>query len=251
MEKILAFGCHPDDVEYGCAGSLALLAERGYEIHIATMTGGEAGSPTLASQAIRQRRLQEAERAAAIIGASFHYAGGHDLEVEFNAEYRQRAVRILREVDPLIVFTTPPSDYLADHEETSKLVRNAAYIASVPNFDHGTSAPATRRFPYLYYWNAAGLTDILGRPLPLTCRVDITTVIETKARMYACHESQREWLKYHNSWSDFVEIMKLDAAREGQPAGVRWAEGFIQHRSLGHPHDNILKTILMDWCIEV
>ena len=41
MERVLAFGCHPDDVEFQCAGTLALLAERGYEVHIATMGGGE------------------------------------------------------------------------------------------------------------------------------------------------------------------------------------------------------------------
>ena len=45
MKRILAFGCHPDDVEFMAAGTLALLAELGYEIHIATMAGGEVGSP--------------------------------------------------------------------------------------------------------------------------------------------------------------------------------------------------------------
>ncbi len=37
-DRILVFGCHPDDVEFMAAGTLALLAERGYEVHIATMT---------------------------------------------------------------------------------------------------------------------------------------------------------------------------------------------------------------------
>jgi len=62
VDRILAFGCHPDDVEFMAAGTLALLAARGYEIHIATMTGGEVGSPTLTSEEIRAQRLGEAER---------------------------------------------------------------------------------------------------------------------------------------------------------------------------------------------
>ena len=54
MKRVLAFGAHPDDVEYQCAGTLALLAKRGCEIHIASMTGG---SPYLATdtRALAQR----------------------------------------------------------------------------------------------------------------------------------------------------------------------------------------------------
>ena len=65
MDRVLAFGCHPDDVEFMCAGTLALLAEKGCEIHVATMTGGEVGSPSLTREQIRARRLQEAGAAAA------------------------------------------------------------------------------------------------------------------------------------------------------------------------------------------
>src|SRR3990172_824074 len=125
-ERVLAFGCHPDDVEFMCAGTLALLAQKGYEIHIATMTGGEGGSPNLGPQQIRAKRLKESADAVAILKGHYHYAGGCDLEVEYNSVYRKRAVRVMREVDPLIVFTNPPTDYLPDHEETSRLVRNAA-----------------------------------------------------------------------------------------------------------------------------
>ena len=100
MEKILAFGCHPDDVEFACAGTLALLAQKGHEVHIATMAGGDVGSPDLAPEQIRQKRLKEAETSAAIIGARFHFAGGYDLEVEYNSEYRKLATRIMREVNP-------------------------------------------------------------------------------------------------------------------------------------------------------
>ena len=251
MDRVLAFGCHPDDIEFKCAGTLALLGQEGYEIHLATMAGGEYGSPDLSPQEIREKRLGEAERAAKVIGAAFHFAGGHDLEIEYNTQCRKRATRVVREVDPLIVFTNPPTDYLLDHEETSKLVRNAAYIASVPHYDCGVPTTPTKRFPYLYYWNASNLTDIFGRPLPLSCSVDISCAIDTKERMLACHESQREWLRYHNGWDEYIDIMKRQSAAEGRRIGVPFAEGFIQHRSTGHPHDNILKTLLGERCAEV
>lgn len=247
-DRILAFGCHPDDIEFMAAGTLALLAREGFEIHLACMTGGEGGSPTEAPQAIRARRLKEAEASAKLLGGHFHYAGGYDLEVEYSSLYRQRATKIVREVDPWIILTNPPMDYMPDHEETSKLVRTAAYIASVPNYDCGYPVKPTCRFPYLYYWNAIMLKDIFGRPLPVSCRVDISAVIETKAEMLAQHASQRDWLKHHNGYDQYLEFMRTGSREEGSVIGVPYAEGFIQHLSQGHPQDNILKSLLGDRC---
>lgn len=251
MERVLAFGCHPDDVEFMCAGTLALLARKGYEIHIATMAGGEAGSPTLTSQQIRAKRLDEAARAAAVLGGRFHYAGGCDLEIEYNSAYRRMATRVMREVDPLIVLTCPPMDYLADHEQTSLLVRNAAYIASVPLYDCGVPTTPTRRFPYLYYWNAAGLTDIFGRPIPLHIGVDVSSVIETKLEMLACHASQREWLSFHNGWDAYTETMKDWSRAQGERIGAAHGECFSQHLGNGHPRDDILAAELGEFVVRL
>ena len=76
MNRVLAFCCHPDDVEFVCAGTLALLAQRGCEIHIAIIAGGGVGSPTLPRAEIRKLQLKEAQTAADIIGARFHFADG-------------------------------------------------------------------------------------------------------------------------------------------------------------------------------
>ncbi len=247
MDRVLAFGCHPDDLEFMASGTLALLAERGYDIHLATMTGGEVGSPTLTSDEIRAKRLKEAEAAASIIRAKYHYAGGCDLEVEYNSEYRKLATRVVREVDPLIVLTHPPMDYLPDHEQTSYLVRNAAYIASVPLYDCG--AKATGRFPYLYYWNAINLSDVFGRPLPVQFGIDVTAVMDTKEKMLAAHESQREWLAHHNKWDVYIEQMKEFTRKQGELIGRDWGECFIQHLGMNHPTDNILEKILGELCI--
>lgn len=251
MERILAFGCHPDDVEFMCGGTLALLAQKGHEIHVAVMAGGEMGSPTLAPQAIRAKRLSEAAEAAAVIGAHFHYAGGYDIEVDYNAVYRKRAIRVLREADAQVVFAPPPMDYLIDHEETSRLVRTAAFIAPCPNFDCDVPTKPTSGIPHLYYWDATGLKDIFGRPLPLTCAVDVSAVMDTKTRMLACHASQREWLHFVMGWDEYLENMKRQSAQEGGRVGFQFAEGFIQHVGAGHPQDNILKRLLGDLCVEV
>ncbi len=251
MKRILAFGCHPDDIEFMAAGTLALLAERGWEVHLATMTGGEVGSPNRPSHEIRATRLAEAEASAKVIGATYHFAGGHDLEVTFDHAYRQIATRVLREVRPDVVLTHPPLDYLIDHEETSRLVRNAAFIASVPLYDCGTAVPATAGIPYLYYWDVFGGADVFGRPLPLGFGVDVGAAMEVKRRMLASHASQREWLKFVNQIDSYLDEMVRQTRAQGVRIGRTYGECFLQHLGNGHPKDNILAEELGDLVVPI
>ncbi|MDH7600807.1 MAG: PIG-L family deacetylase [Armatimonadota bacterium] len=251
MARVLAFGAHPDDVEFQCAGTLALLAQRGHEIHIAVMAGGEYGSASLSEYEIRRKRLAENAKSAKIIGARFHYAGGHDGEIQYDSWYRKITYRVLREVDPTIVFTHPPTDYMVDHEEMSRLVRNACFLAPVPNCDSQSAHETTSGVPHLYYWNAMGLVDIFGRPLPLTNVVDISSVMDVKEQMLACHESQREWLRHHHKMDAYIEEMRHNAQAQGQLVGRAAAEGFIQHLGHGYPTNDILAEMLGDLCIRL
>ena len=252
MDRILAFGCHPDDVEYWAAGTLALLAERGYEIHMAVMAGGEVGHPNLKPQEIRQRRLAENTASAAILGGKSHYAGGHDLEVQYDAENRRWATRIIREVDPLIVLTCPPMDYLVDHEETSKLVRNACYIASVPNYDCGVPTVPTKRFPYVYYWNAMGVARHFRSSFAASlCGRRPLRPSKRKRRCSVATHPSSSGCNSTTSFEDFAAVMMDLSQKMGKQVGMEHAEGFMQHLGNGHPTDNILATILGNLCVDL
>jgi LmbE family N-acetylglucosaminyl deacetylase len=186
-----------------------------------------------------------------VIGGSYHYAGGYDLEVEYNHYYRQLTVRVVREVNPDVILTHAPTDYIIDHEETSRLVRNAAFIAAVPLYDCGLPLKPADKIPHLYYWDAFSGIDIFGRPLPIHFGIDVTTASKTKERMLACHESQREWLRYINKFDSYLEEMKQKSSTQGKRIGRSYGECFIQHVGNGHPTDNILKEILGDLCVEL
>ncbi|MBM3334975.1 PIG-L family deacetylase, partial [Candidatus Sumerlaeota bacterium] len=69
--KVLAIGAHPDDVEFTCAGTLALLAQRACSISIATLSSGDGGSAELPPNEIAAIRRREAQRSAAVVGASY------------------------------------------------------------------------------------------------------------------------------------------------------------------------------------
>ncbi len=241
--NVLAFGCHPDDIEFMCAGTLSLLKKKGYRIHMATVCGGEMGSMTLGKDEIRAVRLKECEDSAAVLGASFRWAGWEDIEVEFCHELRAKVAKVIREVNPFLVFTLPPVDYMADHEETSKLVRNACFCAAMPNFDT-EGVPPTKGIPYLYYWDTVEGKDYLGRQTPVGFFVDVTEEMETKVKMLSCHRSQRDWLLAQHGMDQYIEHMKEWDRRRGKEAGVEFAEAFCQHLGHAFPQDNVLQSII-------
>lgn len=243
-DAVLAVLAHPDDAEFLCAGTLArLAAERRWAVHIATMTPGDCGSAEHTAEEISRIRRAEGAAAAAVIGGQYHCVEERDLLVMYTEPALVKVTRLLRAVRPTVVFTHSPADYHLDHEMTSVLVRAAAFAAPVPNFAKGDLAP-TDHIPHLYYCDPVEGKDALGREVLPGFRIDISGVIETKARMLEAHHSQRAWLIKHHGMDNYVTSMREWSARRGREADVAFAEGFRQHRGHSYPQDNILESLL-------
>ncbi|HEY3379321.1 MAG TPA: PIG-L family deacetylase, partial [Armatimonadota bacterium] len=93
---VLAICAHPDDAEIRCGGTLLLLAERGWDVHIATVSTGECGSAVLSPNATAVTRRAEAVAAAAVAGGSYHCLDGQDLQIYDNNEFRGKATALIR-----------------------------------------------------------------------------------------------------------------------------------------------------------
>ncbi len=230
-ERVLSVMAHPDDAEIFCAGTLARLQEIGFDIHIATMTPGDCGSKHQSPSDIARVRLEEARTAASRIRAGFSCLDFRDLQITY-----RKAVELLRQIDPVIVITHSPQDYLLDHEITSLLVRNACFAAPVPNFQTGRlpSRPPAGRIPHLYYASPAAGIDIFGESVPATVYIDISDVMGLKSDMLSCHKSQHAWLRAQHGTADYLDEMRQWNSALGKQIGVEYAEGFRQH--LGHPY---------------
>ena len=252
MATILAFGCHPDDLEFMCAGTLFHLAERGHEIHVATMTVGDCGSAEKGRIEITRIRLGECRQAAEILGAQFHCAMVKDVMIEDSNDHRAKATAIVRRVNPDVVFTMPPQDYMVDHEVTSRLVRNACFLAPIPNYAFGEAVAekVTDHIPALFYGDPVEAKDIFGDPVTPHFYVRTTKQIEKKKRMLACHESQREWLGRQHGLDEYVHSMLRRDADRGREVGVEYAEAFRQHLGHAYPHNNCLAEMLGDLVIK-
>jgi N-acetylglucosamine malate deacetylase 1 len=250
QKKILAVGAHPDDVEFMCAGLLALLRNIDCEVHIATLTLGDCGSADQDAEKIQAIRRAEARSACEILGATYHSLDFFDLCI-YNDDHANRQVTaLLREVDPTIVVTHSPQDYLSDHETTSTLVRNACFYASVPNYKTPRWRGRTSSIPYLYYAHPMEGIDIFGRPVLPDLYVDVTDVFTLKTAMLGCHNSQREWLRIQHGMDDYVDSMRHWSLALGQQAAatsgksVGFAEAYRQHGGHAYPHDQVLTELL-------
>lgn len=250
--RIVAIHAHPDDVEFQCAGTLALLKQAGHEILICSMTPGDCGSRELSAEEIAAVRRDEARRAAELLGAAYHCLEFRDLSIVIDLESKRRVTEVVRWARPDVVLTAPPVDYMDDHEATSRLVRDACFNASCPNYStHAWDpAPATEKIPHLYYMDAVEGRDLWGQPLPPHFYVDISTTFDLKRRMLACHESQRSWLRAQHGVDEYLAIQERWSTVRGAEAGVRYAEAFRQHRGHPYPQHHVLAELLGPRCIE-
>src|SRR5262245_29510784 len=114
--RILALHAHPDDIEFQCAGTLALLRQKGHHVTIATMTPGDCGSAEHDAETISAIRREEARAAADLIGAEYECLEFRDLSIIDDDESRRRVTEALRRARPDLILTSPPVDYLCDHE---------------------------------------------------------------------------------------------------------------------------------------
>ena len=123
------------------------------------------------------------------MGAEFYCLEFHDLCIDIDSESRRRVTEVLRKARPDIVITAPPVDYMTDHEHTSRLVRDACFCASVPNYktEQWDPAPITERIPHLYYVDPIESVDWFGEPAPYSLLVDVTDQLDEKIDLLACH----------------------------------------------------------------
>ena len=241
--KIMAIGAHPDDVEFMCAGTLFLLRRAGCDVHIATFTAGDNGSVERGPEEIAEIRRGEAARAADMLDADYTCLEERDCRVWAGDESVMKAVEAMRRVEPDVVFTHYPEDYMVDHEEASRIVRAATFSAPIPNYSTGAEnpAPPLDGIPHLYYWEPMEGKDIFGRPVDPGFHVDITDTVERKKEMLACHDSQRSWLLEQHGVDEYLNTMMEHAERAGDRVDVEYAEGFTQHRGHAYPADQVLK----------
>ena len=217
--NVLAIGAHPDDIEIACAGTLAKCVKRGDRVVVCHVSTGNLGHVIIPPDELTRIRAEEARRAGALAGIEVIGAGFNDLDIyDNNKEARDRIVDIIRYADPDVIITHNPDDYMPDHTAVSRLVFDASFAATVPNYK-SKQGGAAKLVPIYYMDTLAGVN------FNPTEFVDISDVIDLKMQMLNCHESQLVWMLEHDG-IDFADMVKTCSRYRGYQCGADYAEGF-------------------------
>jgi N-acetylglucosamine malate deacetylase 1 len=217
--RVLAVGAHPDDLEILAGGTLARYVDEGHETIMSHVTNGDLGSFVHQRADLADLRTDESRASAAVAGAEYLSLGISDGEVNAaSADQRRMMVNLIREAGPDVVLTHAPNDYHTDHNETSKLVFDTSFLATVPLLE--TEKPHHPTVPPLIY-----MDTVAGLRFEPSEFVDITGWIEKKVSMLAEHRTQLEWLR-DRAGIDVLEDVRTVARFRGLQCGVRYAEAF-------------------------
>ena len=192
-QRILVIGAHPDDCELKAGGTAAQWAAAGHVVKFVSATNGGTGHHAIGGVELVGRRIEEAKKAAQVIGIEYQIMEAMDGDLEPTLANRKQFIKLIREFHPDLVLTHRPNDYHPDHRYTSQLVQDAAYLVTVPN--NLPTTPALRENPVIAY-----LSDTFQKPIPLMpdVVVGIDAVLEKKVDMIDCHVSQfYEWIPYN------------------------------------------------------
>ncbi|HXG47546.1 MAG TPA: PIG-L family deacetylase [Methylomirabilota bacterium] len=232
--SVLAIAAHPDDIEFMMAGTMLLLAQAGCALHYLNVSSGNCGSMTLGPARTRAVRRAEAQRAARILGATWHPSLGDDLEILYDLKLLRCLAAVVREVNPRIVLTHAPVDYMEDHVNTCRLAVTAAFARGMPNFRTTPPRPAVTGQVTVYHALPHTLRDPLGNRVTPGLFVNVTPVHATKRAALAAHASQKEWLDATQGMDSYLQTMEAQDREVGRLSRrFRYAEGWRRHLPAG------------------
>lgn len=224
---MLCFTAHPDDIDFGAAGTIAAWTAAGVEVTYCIMTDGDAGGfDPVDRQRIIELRAEEQQRAASIVGVGdIRYLHERDGYLEPTHHVIKQVVQLIREIRPDIVLTMHPErnwDRIQkshpDHLAAGEAVTRAVYPAVENPFAYPELAEAgleAYKLPWLWF--------IAGPENRENHFVDVSDHVEAKVEAIRVHASQHPDI---GAMERVVRGMMLaNAERAGLPAGIS-AEAF-------------------------
>jgi bacillithiol biosynthesis deacetylase BshB1 len=209
MKKIIAFGAHPDDVEFGVGGLIIKEIEHGSEIKIFVASLGEAGT-----NGSPEERKNEAESAASHVGAKIEFLElGGDCHIENIPANAIKIAEIIRKEKPHIVLAPSlTSNQHPDHKAMADLVRTACRLARYGGLKEIKDL-AVHAVDALYFYPSSAEFDVKPDIL-----VDVSAQYEKWVEAMSLHKSQMKTRSYLN-------LISSKAKYFGASVGVEYAIG--------------------------
>lgn len=228
VERILVVMAHPDDVDFGAAGTVKAWTDAGIEVSYCLITNGDAGGfdPDVPRSQIPAIRQGEQRAAAAVLGVSdVRFLGYRDGELAVSHELRRDISRVIRQVRPQRMLIQSPdrnwNRIQASHPD-HLAAGDAAIQAVYPDARNPFAHPTLLQDEGLQAWSVPEVW-VIASPTP-NHYVDITASFDAKLAALREHVSQTAHM-------DDLEgrvggWMRMQASQAGLPEG-RLAEAFM------------------------
>ena len=225
---ILAIGAHPDDVELGCAGTLAKEIDKGKSVGILDLTRGELG--TRGSAEIRDNESAAAAKILNIkIRENLSFSDGFFIN---DKDHQIEIIKIIRKYRPEVVFCNAVDDRHIDHPKASQLVSSSCFLSGLTKIntklDGSNIFQEEWRPKFIYHY-------LQWKNISPDICVDISDFMTIKLKAVMAYESQffKEGLSEKNtpiSTKNFIDSIEYRARDLGRLSGVDYAEGFTVER---------------------
>lgn len=222
-KRILVISPHPDDLDFGCSGTVVKLTEEGNKVSYLIVSDGSKGNhkARLSQRALVKTRKEEQKKAAGIVGVKeVFFLEMNDGEIENTKSLRKKLVRLIRKIKPDIVFSFDPANkafdnfyrYHRDHRMTAEAVFDAVYPAS------GSESFFPELLKQGYKPHQVKEVWFFATPKPNKL-INIAGTIGKKTKALSCHQSQIVEMKK-------VEKRIKEWARKVGGRKYLYAEGF-------------------------
>ena len=225
---LLVFGPHPDDIEIGFGGAVALHTALGFRVGLCDLTRGELGS-----NGTPEEREAEAEQARGVLGATWRLnlrwpdGGiiGSDAQI-------LDVVGLIRRTRPRTVALPYWNDRHPDHRAASDVLTRAAFKSGLRRF--ASDVEEAWRPDWICYY-------FINDSAPESFGIDVSPHYETKRRALACHRSQfttaaTESVPTRLTAPQFQQLIESRDAHLGALLGVAFAEAVVVREPLLRPH---------------
>lgn len=211
-ELLLAFGAHPDDIEFGCGGVIARETRAGRPVHFVICSRGEAGT-----HGTPAGRTAEAKQAARILGATVEFITlDGDARLEVKARHALKLAGLIRRRRPALVLApTLEQNQHPDHSRLGQLVRDATRLARYGGVKELRKVRA-HAIDALLFYAVSPEAEPAGQP-PVLIDISAPEIIATWTRSMAAHASQLRTRRY-------VELQLARARVHGLGAGREYAQ---------------------------
>ena len=215
FKNILAIGAHPDDVEFGCFGTLKKHTDKGDKVFICLMSNSTVKDASTGKKTrTRKDSIIEAQQSADSIGADLIMLDFQDTEIPFNSLTVSAIEKIINDNNIDTVYTHWGGDTHQDHINTLNATLAASrMVSNVFCYEQVPLPRVCMSYPVANYY------------------VNITDTINSKIESCKYHKSQLK--KYSNMGIDIIDNIKTLAKYRGNQAKIPYAEAF-----------NVLKIVI-------